>query len=131
MPNGVSVVLREALLEKIGEPDIPLPLGWKTGEVYRWLDYTYVMRGARDLRFRIYFERGDFHLDYVFATDHYTAHGRVLSDGSTEQLESYSGQFGRPVLETEEATRLENERIAAHNQWVNSVIEEKGLGHHA
>ena len=76
-------------------------------------------------------ERGHF-LDYYCVIDDrdgYTfSHGRIRKDGTTESLESYEGQWGRPFFPDDPAkTKAEHARIDAHNARVEEVLRAKGF----
>lgn len=77
-------------------------------------------------------EDGSFFLDYYrvdIDNDGQTfSHGRIHQDGSTERLENFEGQWGRPIFPDDpEKTKAEHERIDAHNDRVREILREKGF----
>lgn len=121
-----AAVFKTALLAI--RDDFALPDQLETGWIYRMSKYRYYSRGYEDLRFFIeQDEEGYLFLDYCLITDDSTSHYRIDHTGAVIPLENLQGQWGRPVLEDEEATQREWERIKAHNQNVYAVLQQKGL----
>jgi hypothetical protein len=121
-------IFRKSLLRSTNDENILLPENWETDKVYKSIYYKYGHRGCRDLRFFVsQNEQGDFFLDYFFITDDYSSHMRIDQNGNAIKLENFEGQFGWPVLATEEETEREHNRIRLHNQNVQSILIAKGL----
>lgn len=122
-----SGIFKNTLLANTRD-DLPLAAELETGKLYRMAKFRYVSRGYEDLRFFLQQNgEGDLYLDYYFATDDCISHARIDHTGAVTLLENLEGQWGRPVLETEEATQREHERIKAHNEKVRVILEQKGL----
>jgi hypothetical protein len=118
----------KSLLQSIYDNAMPLPENWEIDKVYKSKYFKYEHRGCCDLRFFVSRNnQGDFFLDYFFVTDDYSTHMRIDRNGNSTKLENFEGQFGWPVLSTEEETEKEHNRIRLHNQYVNSVLISKGL----
>ena len=76
-------------------------------------------------------EQGHF-LDYYCVIDdrdgHTFSHGRVHENGTTQRLENYEGQWGRPFFPDDPArTKAEHARIDAHNARVAEILRAKGF----
>jgi hypothetical protein len=108
--------------------DLALPPELETDTMYRMAKFRYVSRGYEDLRFFIrQNEEGNLFLDYFFMCDDYVSHFRINHTGAFIRLENMEGQWGWPVLEDEEATRLEHERMRANNEKVRAILQQKKL----
>lgn len=121
-------IFRKSLLQSINDDGMVLPENWELNKVYRSVYFKYENRGCRDLRFFVsYNDENSFFLDYFFITDDFSLHMRIDNNGNTIKLENYEGQFGWPVLKTEEETEIEHQRIRLHNQNVQKILISKGL----
>jgi hypothetical protein len=73
-------------------------------------------------------DRGYF-LDY-YKTDSendVSWHGRIRDDGTVENLENFEGQFGWPAFPDPADTERERQRIRAHNERVEAILNKKGF----
>jgi hypothetical protein len=128
LPKEQEFLFRKYLLQSINDEAISLPENWETDEVYKSKYFKYEHRGCRDLRFFISKNKqGEYFLDYFFITDDYSSHMRIDKNGNNIKLENFEGQFGWPVLATDEETEREHNRIRLHNQKVQSILISKGL----
>ncbi|MFJ9362853.1 hypothetical protein ACIRRA_00325 [Nocardia sp. NPDC101769] len=100
-------------------PD-PLPIGIRIG--------LFVSEGSSRERIVVRAEHDEtgYFLDYFQrANDGETSsHGRVREDGSTVLLENYEQ---RRIFDDPEQTRLDRERVAAHNKRVSEILRAKHL----
>jgi hypothetical protein len=128
LPKEQEFFFKKALLQSIHDDGVSLPETWEIDKVYKSIYFKYEHRGCRDLRFFVsQNEEDNFFLDYYFITDDYSSHMRINQNGSVIKLENFDGQFGWPVLATEEETENEHERIRLHNQNVQAILISKGL----
>lgn len=120
--------VKEFLLQTIEEKFMPFPDVIETERVYAVEYFKYESRGSRDLKFIVNIPGKDLlSIDLYFSTDDYSTHKRIDGSGSITDLENFEGQFGWPVLENEELTRREHQRIKDHNAGVLKVLQAKGF----
>lgn len=126
VPHEVLTVFKERLREFARYSDL-LPEVLEFGRAYEVEDPT-DDRDFQDLRVRAEVDAdGRIHLDYLWATEAYSRHGRIRPDGSSEALENYDGQFGRTVPADPRERERERAGINAHNQQVLEILQRKGL----
>jgi hypothetical protein len=91
--------------------------------------YTEGMRGGYDVRFFIKKnEVGAWYLDLFGGNDYHTWHKRITEQGEIIKLESFKGEFGRPIYPDDpERTAKEHKAIQEHNERLNKVLIAKGL----
>jgi len=127
VPAEVRAVLLRALAGEsrhaAGLPD-PLPMGRVLAVVNEASDSTdelKVLAGEN--------EKGFFLDFFTVGNDSTTSwHGRVLQDGTVENLENFEGQFGFPFHRDDPArTAAERQRILDHNTRVGEVLRAKGF----
>ena len=128
LSNDQEFIFRKSLLQSINDEKMVLPENWELNKVYRSIYFKYENRGCRDLRFFVsYNDENRLFLDYFFKTDDFSLHIRIDNKGNTTKLENFEAQFGWPVLNTEEETEKEHQRIRLHNQNVQNILISKGL----
>jgi hypothetical protein len=55
-------------------------------------------------------------------------HGRIRENGTTQRLENYEGEWGRPSFPDDpDKTKAEHARIDAHNERVREILRAKGF----
>src|SRR4051812_10139441 len=99
-----------------------LPADLETDKVYRLTYNKHGNRGSRDVRFIVREEAGDFYLDLYLIADDYSMHKRILGSGEVVALENFEGQYGWPIFEDTERTRIEHQRIKEHNEKVYDIL---------
>ncbi len=128
VPIQQEKLFRKYLLEAVNDAGLPLPDNWEIDKVYKEEYCKYGMRGCRKIAFIIKMDyESELYLDFYLETDDYSAHKRIKQSGDILTLENFEGQYGWPIYEDEERTKLEHQRIREHNQKVNQILIEKGL----
>lgn len=120
--------IKKKLLESLNEQNILFPSSFKTDQVYKIQFNRIGIKGKRDLAFKIIpIGFGVFNIDYFLETEDYSIHMRIDQNGMQQKLENYEGQFGWPILESENRTKEEHERMRKHNDMVREVLRRKGF----
>lgn len=126
--NSQIEIIKGRISNSLNDNDLSFPNEIETDRVYNLIYYKYINRGCRDLRFKVVLnENKDLIIEYYFVTDDYSSHKRINSDGTNEELENFEGQFGWPVFDNDDETRMEHQRIREHNNRVHMILKEKGF----
>jgi hypothetical protein len=117
-----------ATLSRVSRHGSALPDPLPTGRVLRLVDKA--SNSTEEMKVLAGQNEKGYLLDYFRVdNDGQTSwHGRILEDGTFEELENYEGQFGWKVFPDDPAkTAAEEQRLIAHNTRVEEILIAKGF----